>query len=299
MQSNDQKPPMTSTYSIVGYEPETEKLGVAAQSKFLAIGSIVPYIKWNVGAVATQAQINPTYGPSTLQLLERGNDPEEIVETLTALDSGSVLRQVGIVDAEGRSATYTGEQCIEWAGGICGENYAAQGNLLVNGRTIEEMVKTFKTEEGSLADRLLSSLFAAEEAGGDRRGKQSASLLVYKEGGGYGGFTNKYIDLRVDDSEKPIEDLADLLELFKLYYVESDVEHTPLEGDTLCEVQMLLSDLGYYKGEPSCVFDEKFRQALIDFYHQEDFEQRYPGENTIPQDILQYLRERAHIMEGS
>ncbi len=291
--------PMVSTFSIVGRDPKTEELGIAIQSRFLAIGSIVPYIEWDVGAVATQALINPTYGPSSLQLLKQGKKPQEILDTLTALDSGAPLRQVGIVDAHGRSATFTGDKCIDWAGGMSGENFAAQGNLLVNGETVEAMVKTFKEEEGSLAERLLAALFAAEEAGGDRRGKQSASLLTFKKGGGYGGFTDKHIDLRVDDSDEPLNELSRLLDMFNLYYVKSDVEHTPLEGDTLLEVQQLLSDLGYYEGEVSCVFDEQFERALLRFYHQEDFDKRYPGDKTIPRDILEYLRQRVKIMGQS
>lgn len=285
--------PRTATFSIVGFDPATEELGVAVQSKFLAAGAIVPHIEAGVGAVATQAMANPAYGPEGLDLLAEGLEPGEVIERLTAEDDASAHRQVGVVDAAGRSATFTGEECMEWAGGITGVNYAAQGNILENRETVTAMARTFQESEGSLAERLLASLFAADEAGGDRRGKQSAALLVYKEDGGYGGLTDKYIDLRVDDSPRPIAKLEELLDLFQLYFVsQEDVEMVPLEGESLEEVQSLLSRFGYYEGEVDGEYDEEFEQALTDFYHQENFEERVPEERVIPADILDYLRQR-------
>ncbi len=282
----------TSTFSIVGFDPETEELGVAVQSKFLAAGAIVPYIKAGVGAIATQALANPAYGPDGIELLEKGHSPSEVIEILTEQDDGSRHRQLGIVDIKGRSANFTGDECLDWAGGLTGENFAVQGNILVNKETVEEMAKTFEKTEGRLADRLLKALEAGQAAGGDSRGQQAAALLVYKENGGYGGLTDKYIDLRVDDHPEPIEKLAGLLDLFYLYFLESDVDHVELKGQQLIEVQELLVDFGLYDGPVDGEFNQDFEKALNSFYSRENFEERIPEGRTMPLDILEYLRSR-------
>ena len=282
----------TSTFSIVGFDPETEELGVAVQSKFLAAGAIVPYIKAGVGAIATQALANPAYGPDGIELLEKGHSPSEVIEILTEQDDGSRHRQLGIVDIKGRSANFTGDECLDWAGGLTGENFAVQGNILVNKETVEEMAKTFEKTEGRLADRLLKALEAGQAAGGDSRGQQAAALLVYKENGGYGGLTDKYIDLRVDDHPEPIEKLAGLLDLFYLYFLESDVDHVELKGQQLIEVQKLLMDFGLYDGPVDGEFNQDFEKALNSFYSRENFEERIPEGRTMPLDILEYLRSR-------
>ena len=282
----------TSTFSIVGFDPETEELGVAVQSKFLAAGAIVPYIKAGVGAIATQALANPAYGPDGIELLEKGHSPSEVIEILTEQDDGSRHRQLGIVDIKGRSANFTGDECLDWAGGLTGENFAVQGNILVNKETVEKMAKTFEKTEGRLADRLLKALEAGQAAGGDSRGQQAAALLVYKENGGYGGLTDKYIDLRVDDHPEPIEKLAGLLDLFYLYFLESDVDHVELKGQQLIEVQKLLMDFGLYDGPVDGEFNQDFEKALNSFYSRENFEERIPEGRTMPLDILEYLRSR-------
>ena len=282
----------TSTFSIVGFDPETEELGVAVQSKFLAAGAIVPYIKAGVGAIATQALANPAYGPDGIELLEKGHSPSEVIEILTEQDDGSRHRQLGIVDIKGRSANFTGDECLDWAGGLTGENFAVQGNILVNKETVEEMAKTFEKTEGRLADRLLKALEAGQAAGGDSRGQQAAALLIYKENGGYGGLTDKYIDLRVDDHPEPIEKLAGLLDLFYLYFLESDVDHVELKGQQLIEVQELLVDFGLYDGPVDGEFNQDFEKALNSFYSRENFEERIPEGRTMPLDILEYLRSR-------
>lgn len=283
----------TSTFSIVGFDPETEELGVAVQSKFLAAGAIVPYIKAGVGAIATQALANPAYGPDGIELLEKGHSPAEAIEILTEGDDGFQHRQLGIVDIKGRSANFTGNECLDWAGGVTGDNYAVQGNILVNQETVEEMAGTFEKTEGRLADRLLKALQAGQAAGGDSRGQQAAAILVYKENGGYGGLTDKYIDLRVDDHPEPIEKLAELLDLFYLYFLESDVEHVELKGQQLIEVQELLIDFGLYDGPVDGKFNQDFERALNSFYSRENFEERIPEGKTMPLDILEYLRSRA------
>ncbi len=282
----------TSTFSIVGFDPETEELGVAVQSKFLAAGAIVPYIKSGVGAIATQALANPAYGPDGIELLEKGHSPSEVIEILTEKDDGSDHRQLGIVDIKGHSANFTGSECLDWAGGLTGDNYAVQGNILVNKETVEEMASTFEETEERLADRLLKALQAGQAAGGDSRGQQAAAILIYKENGGYGGLTDKYIDLRVDDHPEPIEKLAELLDLFYLYFLESDVDHVELKGQQLIEVQELLVDFGLYDGPVDGEFNSDFEKALNNFYSRENFEERIPEGKTMPLDILEYLRSR-------
>lgn len=204
-----------ATFSIVGYDAETGALGVAVQSKFFAVGSVVPWAAAGVGAIATQSWANTTYGPNGLKLLKSGLSAEQTLERLTANDSGRATRQVGIVDAKGNVANYTGDECNEWAGAISGKYYTAQGNILAGEAVVKAMGKAFEETDGELADKLMAALFAGQAAGGDTRGQQSAALLVVQDSSGYGGFNDRYIDLRVDDAEKPIEALQRLLEIHK------------------------------------------------------------------------------------
>src|SRR5918997_6808169 len=197
--------PIVATFSIAAFDPETDSLGVAVQSKFLAVGSVVPWARAGVGAVATQAMANYNYGPRGLELMAQGKTADETVEGLISADEDREHRQVGAVDARGRAATFTGSECFEWAGGTTGEHCAAQGNILVGGETVEAMARTYEEAGGDLAARLLSALEAGQAAGGDSRGKQSAALLVVREGGGYGGDNDRVVDLRVDDHLDPIQ----------------------------------------------------------------------------------------------
>jgi uncharacterized Ntn-hydrolase superfamily protein len=206
-----------ATFSIVGFDPETGELGVAVASKFLAVGSVVPYAEAGVGAIATQAFANTTYGPEGLRMLDMGMNPHEVVEKLTGNDEEKERRQVGIVGANGLSATFTGKECIPWAGGKAGRYYACQGNILVCEATIDAMALAFEASEGELGVRLVKALKAGEDAGGDARGKQSAALLVVKEGGGYSGFNDRYMDLRVDDHPEPIDELERILSIQLAY----------------------------------------------------------------------------------
>ena len=203
-----------ATFSIVAFDPDTKELGVAVQSRFLAVGSIVPWAEAGVGAIATQARGNPTFGPKGLSLLKEGKSPEEVINLLIKDDNEKEHRQIGVIDSKGNTANYTGKECIDWAGSSKGENFSAQGNMLVNEKTITDMAHTFKNEKGTLAERLVTSLRAAQNAGGDSRGKQASALYVVKKNGSYGGYSDRYIDLRVDDHENPIEELDRLLKLF-------------------------------------------------------------------------------------
>ena len=204
-----------ATFSIVGYDAETGAVGIAVQSKFFAVGSVVPWAEAGVGAIATQSWANTTYGPNGLKLLKSGLSAEQTLERLVADDPGRATRQVGIVDAKGNVANYTGDECNAWTGAVSGKHYTAQGNILAGEDVVKAMGKAFEETEGELADKLMAALFAGQEAGGDTRGQQSAALLVVQENSGYGGFNDRYIDLRVDDAEKPIEELQRLLEIHK------------------------------------------------------------------------------------
>lgn len=201
------------TFSIVARDPEANELGVAVASKFLAVGSVVPWAKADVGAIATQSFANTTYGPKGLELLAAGKSPEEVLKALTEADDGRDERQVGIVDAQGKSATFTGKKCNPWAGGKTGENYSVQGNLLAGPGVVADMAAAFEKAKGPLAWRMMAAMEAGEKAGGDKRGKQSAAILVVKAKGGYGGFNDRAIDFRVDDHENPLVELGRILAL--------------------------------------------------------------------------------------
>src|SRR5262249_41703551 len=209
-----------ATFSLVGFDPLTGDLGVAVQSKFLAVGAVVPFAKAGVGAVATQSWANTSYGPRGLDLLAAGKSPEEAIAALTRADERPQQRQVGIVDAQGRSASYTGPNCFPWAGGVTGSNFAAQGNILVGEDTVRALAETFQRAQGSLAHRLVEALAAGQRAGGDSRGQQSAALLVVREAGGYGGFNDRMVYLRVGEHPPPITQLARPLDYYALLFLQ-------------------------------------------------------------------------------
>ncbi len=213
---------VVATFSIVAADPETGEVGVAVASKFLAVGSVVPWAKAGVGAVATQSLANTTYGPRGLELLEQGASPEEVLEKLTSPDLRKEFRQVGIVDASGKAASYTGERCIPVALGKTGKNYAVQGNLLASEEVVATMAKSFEKAEGTLAERMLKALGVGQAAGGDKRGKQSAALLVVREGWGFGRQNDRFRDLRVDDHKTPITELKRLLKLHQETFPRPD-----------------------------------------------------------------------------
>jgi len=223
---------LVATFSIVGYDPATGDLGIAVESRFFAVGSVVPWAKAGVGAVATQSFANTGFGPDGLALLESGKSAQETLDALLAKDGEADQRQVGIVDAQGRGATWTGPKCNVWAGGKTGKNYTAQGNILSGKEVVEALASTFESSAGlPLADRLVKALAAGQAAGGDARGQQSAALLVVRAKGGYSGYNDRYIDLRVDDSPRPIEELARLLELHHTTNAYADARFFLDKGD--------------------------------------------------------------------
>jgi uncharacterized Ntn-hydrolase superfamily protein len=207
-----------ATFSIVARDSVTGELGIAVASRFFGVGVVVPWAKADVGAVATQSYANTTFGWRGLELLEKGATPEEVVQILIRKDDDPKRRQFGIVAADGRSATYTGEGCLAWAGGRNGLNYAIQGNILTGEEVVTAMEKTFLESKGTLAERLYAALLAGEEKGGDSRGKQSAAFLVVKENAGYGGYTDRAIDIRVDDHAEPFKELGRLLKIAQMNY---------------------------------------------------------------------------------
>jgi uncharacterized Ntn-hydrolase superfamily protein len=202
-----------ATFSIVARDPATGDLGVGVQSKYFAVGSVVPHARAGVGVLATQARGNILYGPEGLDLLAAGKAPEEVLEQLLQDDSQRDERQVGMVDAQGRAASYTGGETLAWAGGRTGKDYAVQGNLLAGPAVVEAMAVAFETAQGDLASRLVMALAAGQAAGGDRRGRQSASVLVVRAGGGYMGVSDRYVDLHVEDHPAPIRELRRLLDI--------------------------------------------------------------------------------------
>lgn len=199
------------TFSIVAYDPDAKEWGVGVASRVLAVGAVVPFGQADVGAIATQSYANKSFGPKGLKLLSEGKSAKETLDLLIEKDRGRDFRQVGVIDKNGNTANYTGKKCITYAGSKSGKNFSCQGNLLAGEAVITDMAKAFEETEGKLAWRILAAMQAAEKAGGDKRGKQSAAILILKEGKGYGGFDDRYVDLRVDDAEEPITELARIL----------------------------------------------------------------------------------------
>jgi uncharacterized Ntn-hydrolase superfamily protein len=283
-----------STFSIAAYDPIENAWGVAVASKFLAVGAFVPYARAGAGAVATQSYVNTTYGPRGLDLMEAGLSADEALARLTGEDDGRDHRQVGLIDARGRAATFTGAGCYAWAGGVTGEGFACQGNILTGPRTVEAMADAYVKARGELADRLLAALAAGEAAGGDSRGKQSAAVLVVKPGGGYAGFNDRYLDLRVDDDPAPVQRLVGLAQMHHLYFGHSPAEERlQIEGDLLTELQMVLAAQGLLPGGRTGAYDAATRAAFAQFTGRENLEERCDSAaGWIDPPALAYIRER-------
>jgi uncharacterized Ntn-hydrolase superfamily protein len=269
---------IVATYSIAACDLEASQWGVAVQSKFLAVGSVVPWAEPQVGAVATQAYANPRYGPDGLALLRDDLPADEVVRRLVASDEGRNERQLGVVDRHGSSASYTGSECLDWAGHRNGRCYAAQGNILVGPETVDALALAFEKTEGKrLAVRLLECLAAAQLAGGDRRGQQSASLLIVERDGGYARLSDVVIDLRVDDHSLPVDELRRLYALHDLLFgVTPREDWLPVEGDLRTEVDERLRQLGY--------------DSLDAWAGVANLEDRVDGEDTIDPVVLEALR---------
>jgi uncharacterized Ntn-hydrolase superfamily protein len=274
-----------STYSIAACDRERGEWGVAVESKFLAAGSLVSWAKADVGAIATQAYANPRYGPEGLALLQAGRSAEETIARLTDADDGRADRQVGAVDAHGAGASYTGSSCLEWAGGRTGSGYAAQGNILVSAAPVDALAETFEDSGGPLAERLIACLAAAQAAGGDRRGQQSAAVLVVKKDAGYAGLSDVLVDLRVDDHETPIQELERLYGLHQLYFGQTpDDEWLLVDADLEAELRERLGRLGYRSDDLETAFNR--------WVGVENLEDRVSGVERIDPVVLEELRKR-------
>jgi uncharacterized Ntn-hydrolase superfamily protein len=273
-----------STYSIVACDLAAAEWGVAVQSKFLAVGAGVPAAEPHVGAIATQALANMRYGPDGLALLRQGLSAEEVVQTLIEADEGRADRQLGVVDAQGSAATYTGAGCLDWAGGIVGDGYAAQGNILVSEDTVTALGRTFEETAGKpLSERLLDALVAAQAAGGDRRGQQSAALLVVRKDGGYMGTTDAVADLRVDDHPAPIDELRRIYSMHDLLFGETPEEDwLEVDEQIALELRDRLDALGYG--------GEDLERAFLEWAGRENLEERVKGIDRIDPVVLAELR---------
>ncbi len=281
-----------STFSIVALDPSNGDLGVAVESKFLSVGSVVPWAQAGVGAIATQSWANTRYGPLGLEMLHDGLSPEQAGAALVAGDDNPSQRQFGIMDAQGRGYTYTGSGCYAWAGGRRGANYAAQGNILTGREVVDALAETFESAHGDLAERMVTALAAGQAAGGDRRGQESAALLVVRARGGYGGFNDRYIDLRVDDHPKPIEELRRLLELQRLYLGKTNPDDLLAIDDNVArELQQMMARRGY-SVTVTGMWDEQSKKGFREFAGVENLEERLQEGPFIDRVVLRFLRER-------
>jgi uncharacterized Ntn-hydrolase superfamily protein len=272
------------TYSIAGCDLEAQEWGVAVQSKFVAVGAAVPFAAAGVGAIATQALANVAYGPDGLALLREGQSAADVCAELTRADEGRDDRQLGIVDARGGSATFTGSACLDWAGGLTGDGFAAQGNILVSESTVDALAETFRATAGTpLAERLLACLGAAQEAGGDRRGQQSAALLVVRAGGGYGGRSDRLIDLRVDEHPTPIAELERIHAIHRLLFGSTPrARWIDVDEALRDEIERRLGALGYRAGSTAEAFDT--------WAGSQNLEERVDGFDRIDPVVLAELR---------
>jgi uncharacterized Ntn-hydrolase superfamily protein len=281
-----------STFSLVAFDPANGDLGIAVASKFLAVGSVVPWAQAGVGAIATQSWANTRYAPLALEMLKQGLSPEQVGAALTTSDDHAAQRQFGIVDAHGRGFTFTGAQCYSWAGGIVGNNFAAQGNILAGHGVVDALAATFENARGDLAQRLLEALAAGQRAGGDKRGQESAALLVVRAHGGYGGFNDRYIDLRVDDHATPVDELKRLLALHGLYLNKSNPDDLIAIDESIArELQTLLARRGY-PVSVSGVWDEPSQMAFRELGGVENLEERLQEGPFVDKVVLKFLRER-------
>jgi len=262
------------TFSIVAYDPKNKEWGVAVQSKFVAVGSIVPFAKANVGAIATQALANTSYGPKGLQLLQNGLTASEVLEQVIEGDDLMEERQVGIVDMKGKVASFTGKNCFEWAGHIIGKNFACQGNILASEKVVQGMADAYEETSGDLVEKFFAALETGQKNGGDRRGKESAAILIVKKEGAYDGGTDRYIDIRVDEHTEPIKELKKVFEIYDMCLLKRDdpEDIVKLEGKRLKLVKELLRKDGFYKGEIDNSYDNNTRKALRDWLGTNNFE---------------------------
>ncbi len=291
--------PRPSTFSIVAFDPKTKDLGVAVESRFVSVGAVVPWSVAGVGAVATQSFANTAYGPKALGLLRKGLHPRDVIKQLTAKDKMAAQRQVGVVDARGRAASFTGDECFDWAGHVVGRNYACQGNILAGEAVVKGMARAFESTEGDLPVRLLAALHAGQKAGGDKRGQQSAALLVVREKGGYGGLNDRWIDVRVDDHPAPVDELTRVFNVYDVTLLnrESPADVVPLTPPVVKEVQQGLTRLGFYRGPLSGKYDAATKAAFEAWAGINNFENKLPAEGKMWGSIYRVFRSQSETAQ--
>lgn len=284
------------TYSIVAFDPDEQAWGVAVASKFLAVGALVSWAQAGAGAVATQALCKVSFGPDGLALMAQGKSAQETLDSLLRNDPGASGRQVGMVDSRGGAAAHTGSECMNWAGHRIGAGFTCQGNILTGGNTLDAMAETFTSAKGELADRLVAALLAGDTIGGDRRGKQSAAVVVTRPNGGYGGDTDRYLDLRVDDDPEPVAKLQNLLASHHLFFGRPHPEDLITIDEAITrELQSLLIAQGYFQDTVSGKWDNPTKQAFWKMVGSENLEERWNihyDADKIDSVALNYLRER-------
>jgi len=287
-----------STFSIVARDPVNGDLGIIVQSKFPAVGSVVPWAKANIGAIATQAWANVSYGPNGLSLLENGNSASVTLKTLLNGDEGREHRQIGIVDSHGQAVAHTGTECMEWAGHIVGDGFSCQGNILAGEDVVTDMAEAFENTEGDLIDKLFAGLIAGQAAGGDRRGMQSASILVVREKGGYEGGNDRYVDVRVDEHPNPIDELVRIFNIYDMTLLSREDPSllVKIEGDLLAIIQKALVTLGYLEEDRENVFGVRTKSALTEWINTNNFENKARDDGTIWPSVVDYLLEDADLM---
>lgn len=292
--------PLIATFSIVARDPANGDLGVAVQSKFLAVGAVVPWARAGAGGIATQALANLSYGPDGLALLHTGMSAPDVLHQLIDADPERDHRQVGIVDRDGHAAAYTGSACFRWAGHVTGDGFCCQGNILANEAVVSEMAQAFRVTSGELAERLLLALDAGQAAGGDRRGRQAAAVYVARAGGAYGGVLDRYVDLRVDDHAEPIAELQRLLGLHRFYLTRpAPDEFVPIDAALAGELQDALRDLGYYSGPTTRTFDQLTREALFAYGGVENLEERLVDDARVDKQVLAFIRRKRNEVRGT
>ncbi len=281
------------TFSVVARDPETGDLGVATQSRFIAVGAVVPWAHAEIGAVATQAHANVSFGPKGLDRMGRGEDAADVIAHLTQEDPQASLRQVGMVDGQGRAAAFTGEECLAWAGHVVGAGFCTLGNILASEEVVHDMAAAFEGTEEALPERLLATLEAGQQAGGDRRGQQSAALLVVRKGGSYGGFTDRYIDLRVDDHPAPIAELNRVFQIYDLTLLqrEDPQDVVQLQGPVAEDVQARLAKAEFYGGPVDGRWSEESDEALERFFHVHNFENKWRDDGFLWGSVYRYMQE--------
>ena len=287
--------PPHGTFSIVAWDPTRGEWGVAVQSKFIAAGAVVPWGQAGVGVLATQASSDGSQGPKGLELLRKGLSAPEVVARLSRESPDRDDIQLGVVDAKGGAASFTGKRCPEWAGHIVGDGYACQGNILFSSQVVRAMARTFETTPGDLPERLMAALVAGQREGGDRRGMQSAALLVWKERGGYRGGLDRWIDVRVDDHATPIEELDRIFRIYDMTLLtrEDPASLRPLDAETVMTVQRALGVLGYLLGPKTGTWDAATAKAFTKFVNEHNFENKVRDDGKIWPSILQYLETRS------